>query len=40
MIDIQDDLLEKAPNSYLINNWEKYKNRFKIQVANSMTVKA
>ena len=40
MIDVQDDLLEKAPDFYVVNNWEQYKTRFNLQTAASMTVKA
>lgn len=39
MIDIQDNLLEKAPVIYTVGNWTKLRNRFNFKVAESMTVK-
>lgn len=38
-LDIQDEMLNKAPHIYTVGNWTTLKNTFKFKVAESMTVK-
>lgn len=38
-VDIQDEMLNKAPHIYTVGNWVTLRNTFKFKVAESMTVK-
>lgn len=39
LVDLQDELLEKAPSLYTIGNWEKLQHRFNFKLAEPMTLK-
>jgi len=38
-IELQDELLERAPQIFSVGNWDTLKNTFKFKIAESMTVR-